>query len=271
MAETHSERVPKARDLMEEVRFTFAPDMDLMQAIEELARQGVSAAPVVDSQRCLRGILTEKDCLRLLYDSALHRSRGGRVADFMSKIDEALEADMDIFRISEVFLHNNFPMLPVVERGRLVGCITRHHMLRGGSRGERGCPDRGRRPRSGQETSRHRGDAEGLRQLLQEPTRQPCRTQSEVDTRIPKPTRVRRIWRPVGFSSYERHALMEMRPSARDVRRTRIQNGQNDAESCNREVHHRLFSRRLLVTTKMLDRLMAPAASIGLSSVPKSG
>lgn len=131
MVENKGGKVPRASDLMEEIRMSFAPDMDLMQAIEELARHGVSAAPVVDSQRCLRGILTEKDCLRLLYDSALHRSRGGRVADFMSQLDESIELDMDIFRISEVFLHNNFPMLPVIEDGKLVGCITRHHMLRG--------------------------------------------------------------------------------------------------------------------------------------------
>jgi len=131
MAEIYGEKVPKAKDLMEEIRLTFAPDMDLLQAIEELASHGVSAAPVVDSQRCLRGILTEKDCLRLLYDSALHRSRGGRVADFMSKVEEALEVEMDIFSIAEVFLHNNFTMLPVVKKGKLVGCITRHHMLRG--------------------------------------------------------------------------------------------------------------------------------------------
>ena len=131
MAETKILRVPRASDLMEEVRTVFRPDMDLMQAIEELARHGVSAAPVVDRQRSLRGLLTEKDCLRLLYDSTLHRSRGGRVADFMSQLDETIELDMDIFRISEVFLHNNFPMLPVVAEGKLVGCITRHHMLRG--------------------------------------------------------------------------------------------------------------------------------------------
>ena len=91
MVESKSGSVPRASDLMEEIRMTFAPDMDLMQAIEELARHGVSAAPVVDSQRCLRGILTEKDCLRLLYDSALHRSRGGRVADFMSELQEAID------------------------------------------------------------------------------------------------------------------------------------------------------------------------------------
>ena len=131
MAETKSVKVPKASDLMEEVRTVLRPDMDLMWAIEELARHGISAALVVDSQRTLRGILTEKDCLRLLYDSTLHRSRGGRVADFMSQPDETIELDMDIFRVAEVFLHNNFPMLQVVDNGKLVGCVTRQHMLRG--------------------------------------------------------------------------------------------------------------------------------------------
>lgn len=131
MAEKKVEKVLRAKDLMEEIHFTFSPDMDLLQAIETLARHGLSAAPVVDSERRLRGLLTEKDCLRLLYDSALHGSRGGRVADFLSPVTEAIEIDMDIFKISEVFMGNNFPMLPVVDKGRLVGCITRQHMLEG--------------------------------------------------------------------------------------------------------------------------------------------
>jgi len=131
MAEKKVDRIPKAKDLMEEIHMAFSPDMDLLQAIEELARHGMSAAPVVDSNRCLRGLLTEKDCLRILYDSALHRSRGGRVADYLSPVTEALEIDMDIFKISEVFLGNNFPMLPVVDKGKLVGCVTRQHMLNG--------------------------------------------------------------------------------------------------------------------------------------------
>ena len=116
---------------MDEIRVVLRPDGDLLEAIEKLAQQGISAAPVVDSQRRLCGILTEKDCLRLLYDAALYRARGGRVVDFMSHLDETIDSSMDIFRIAEVFLHNNFPMLPVVDDGKLVGCVTRHHMLRG--------------------------------------------------------------------------------------------------------------------------------------------
>lgn len=131
MVEKKARGIPTASELMEEIRMTFPPAMDLLTAIELLARHGMSAAPVVDQNRCLLGMLTEKDCLRILYDSALHRARGGRVADFLSPVPQAIEVDMDLFRISELFLATNFTMLPVVDKGRLVGCITRQNMLEG--------------------------------------------------------------------------------------------------------------------------------------------
>ena len=38
---------------------------------------------------------------------------------------------MDIFRVAEMFLATNFPILPVVEEGKLCGLISRLAMLRG--------------------------------------------------------------------------------------------------------------------------------------------
>lgn len=131
MAETMDSQLPTAKELMEEVRMTFSPGMDLMAAIEQLAKMGMSAAPVVDSQDRFVGMLTEKDCLRILSVGAFHRPRSGRVADLLSKVEQVLEVDMDIFHVSKVFLSNNFPMLPVLDRDSLVGCITRQHMLNG--------------------------------------------------------------------------------------------------------------------------------------------
>ena len=49
----------------------------------------------------------------------------------MSVVRLAVEPEMDLFRVSELFLDNNFPMLPVVDEGKLVGCISRQDMLRG--------------------------------------------------------------------------------------------------------------------------------------------
>lgn len=133
MAKTRRKRtgIPTARQLMEEIRLTLAPEMDLLSAIDELSRHGLSAAPVVDRERRLLGMLTEKDCLRILSVSAFHRPRGGRVANFLSPVEGVIEVDMDLFRVSEIFLGNNFPMLPVLDHGKLVGCITRQDLLQG--------------------------------------------------------------------------------------------------------------------------------------------
>ena len=47
----------------------------------------------------------------------------------MSKVSVQIEPSMDLFRVAELFLTTNFPMLPVVAEGKLVGCVTRQQML----------------------------------------------------------------------------------------------------------------------------------------------
>ena len=124
-------KMPVAADLMENVRITLSPRSSLLEAIAQLAEGGMSAAPVVDEDDCLLGILTEKDCLRILSLSAFYRPYDGQVSDYLSTLNRHIETDMDLFRIAELFLENNFPMLPVVREGKLVGCITRQHVLHG--------------------------------------------------------------------------------------------------------------------------------------------
>ena len=124
-------KMPIAHDLLERDRLTLSPDASLLDAIGLLAEAQMSAAPVVDSDQCLLGLLTEKDCLRILSQSAFHRPHGGRVSDYLSELEQTVEIDMDLFKVTELFLANNFPMLPVVDKGRIVGCITRQHVLRG--------------------------------------------------------------------------------------------------------------------------------------------
>ncbi len=124
-------KMPVARELMERVQATLSPNTSLLEAIALLAEGHMSAAPVVDENHRLLGLLTEKDCLRILSVSVFHRPQDGRVSDYLSALARNVEADMDLFRIAELFLENNFPMLPVVEKGKLVGCITRQHVLHG--------------------------------------------------------------------------------------------------------------------------------------------
>ncbi len=125
--------LPTARDWMFPSPFTLAPDQDLFTAMDLLLKHKLAAAPVVDAKDHLLGMLTEKDCLRVLSNVTFEEEflEGGKVEDFQSAIRLVCEPTMDIFRAVEMFLATNFPLLPVVEQGRLCGLISRQAMLQG--------------------------------------------------------------------------------------------------------------------------------------------
>jgi CBS domain-containing protein len=123
--------IPTVRDVMSTTYFTLPPDMDVFEAIDLLARKQANGAPVVDADHNLIGILTEKDCIRLLSRATYGTTISGTVREFMSEVKLAVDANMDLFSVAQEFLQSNFPALPVMESGRLVGRVTRQGMLRG--------------------------------------------------------------------------------------------------------------------------------------------
>ncbi len=124
--------IPTARDWLQASPFSLSPEDDLFDALELLVKHDAAAAPVADKQGKLLGLLTEKDCLRVLssvaYDGDM---KEGCVADFMSEVRVIVRPDMDLFAVAEQFLATNFPVLPVVESDKLVGLIGRQSMLSG--------------------------------------------------------------------------------------------------------------------------------------------
>lgn len=123
-------KVPTALDCMSKAVLTLQPDMDVYEAVDILLSKGVSGAPVVDGQNHLIGILTEKDCLRLLSRSAYNELAQGTVADYMSEPKAAVQPEMDLYTVAQEFLSNNFAVLPVLDNGKLVGRVTRRDILR---------------------------------------------------------------------------------------------------------------------------------------------
>lgn len=124
--------VPVARDIMKMTARVLHPDVSVLEAMETLHSKGESAVMVVDDDYRLVGILTEKDCLRVLLSEVYDRFEAigrARVADFMSPIVETLTPSMDIFAIASVFLRTNFASLPVLDSGILIGTINRLSML----------------------------------------------------------------------------------------------------------------------------------------------
>ena len=76
------------------------------------------------------GILTEKDCLKLIAIGVEGNLPRGSVSTFMTPDPVTIPPDMDVYYAAGVFLNNSFRRLPVVEDGKLVGAITRFDILR---------------------------------------------------------------------------------------------------------------------------------------------
>jgi CBS domain-containing protein len=108
----------------------FQPDTDIYVVIKTLIKQSISGAPVIDAQGELVGIISEKDCLKVLLEMAMHELPGGHVDKYMSKQVTALEQNRSIFDAVEMFQKTNFRRFPVVDGKKLVGIISRRDMLR---------------------------------------------------------------------------------------------------------------------------------------------
>ncbi|MBY8964976.1 CBS domain-containing protein [Algiphilus sp.] len=109
---------------------TFTPEMDVLNAINQLLEQGISGAPVVDRLGNLVGMLSEKDCMRVALNAGYHGDLGGKVRDFMSPRVVTIDADTSILEVARMFMESPFKRYPVVSDNRLVGNISRHDVLR---------------------------------------------------------------------------------------------------------------------------------------------
>lgn|SRR5690606_32557256 len=111
---------------------TFRPDQDINEVIDIMIENKISGAPVLDADRKLVGIISEKDCLRIVVDQAYHNLpyNAPKVADYMTKNVQTLSADSDIVGGATAFLNSNIRRLPIVDNGMLVGQVSRRDILK---------------------------------------------------------------------------------------------------------------------------------------------
>jgi CBS domain-containing protein len=119
--------LPTVSEFMDRYVDTISPESDIMDAVDFLLNKRVTGALVANSVGELVGILTEYDCLRLLTHQ---ESIEGKVQDFMVSDVETIPPTMDIYYCAGLFMKVPFRRFPVVEKGRLVGAITRFDLLR---------------------------------------------------------------------------------------------------------------------------------------------
>jgi CBS domain-containing protein len=118
----------------------------LKEAIALLARHRLSAMPVLDDARRVVGVISEADVIRdmVLADPRAHEipvhesaTRGFQhVADVMSGHPVTVTSDAELASAVELLTSTVVKSVPVVDRGRLVGMLSRSDVIRVLARGD---------------------------------------------------------------------------------------------------------------------------------------
>jgi len=117
-------------DYMSTELVSFSPDEDIIEAMRRLLHWQLSGAPVIDEAGQMVGILSQKDCMAIVYNAAYHQDWGGQVNQYMSRQVEHMDAHSSVVDAAEKFLYSSFRRFPVLSDGKLVGLISRHDILR---------------------------------------------------------------------------------------------------------------------------------------------
>ena len=110
---------------------TVQPDTPMHEAIKLLVKKKLTGVLVVDAKKKLAGLLSEKDCLKILLRHGFDRFPDDIVGSYMHPVPMSVESSLDIIQAAQIFLDNSFRRLAVVDNGELVGQITRRDIVKG--------------------------------------------------------------------------------------------------------------------------------------------
>jgi CBS domain-containing protein len=111
---------------------TVRPDQSINEVINILIEKRISGAPVLDENKKLVGIISERDCLRIIVDQAYHNlpHNSPIVSDYMTREVKTLSPASTVVDAATEFLNSAIRRMPVVENGVLIGQISRIDILR---------------------------------------------------------------------------------------------------------------------------------------------
>ncbi len=116
----------KARHIAKCGVLTIRKDKSVYEAVAMMVKGHVSGLPVVDDKG-LVGIVSEKDVLRLLYETEYLQ---GVVEDYMTTDIITFDEDDDLADICECLANSDFRRVPILHQGSLTAIISRSDIIR---------------------------------------------------------------------------------------------------------------------------------------------
>ena len=138
----------KAMDLMSQPVIFVQTDTSLLETSIVMAENNISGVPVVDTDQCVVGIISEKDFLREMGGKYYQSFMGvvshclnnkGCVAvslqnksakDIMSSTPICVQEDTTIIQIADLFDNNKINRVPVINQsGKMTGIVARSDLI----------------------------------------------------------------------------------------------------------------------------------------------
>jgi len=138
----------KVGDVMIKKVITVPYDATYSEAARILYKSGISGAPVIDSEKNLVGIISEKDLFKVLfpfYDSfykhpenytdfenrenKVDEIKDKKISNFISVKVISVKVDDPIMKAGGLMLAHSYHRLPVIEQGKLKGIVTREEVF----------------------------------------------------------------------------------------------------------------------------------------------
>jgi CBS domain-containing protein len=128
------------REVMTTPVVTVSEHAAVKDAIALLARHDVAALPVLDADGRLVGVVSEADVIRemVIPDQRAHEVPvrltpppfRARVADVMSHHPVTVSSDTELAKAADLITSTAVKSLPVVDRGQVVGVLSRRDIIR---------------------------------------------------------------------------------------------------------------------------------------------
>jgi len=111
----------KAEDVMTTRVITVTENQTRQQAARLLSQHRISGLPVVNDHNVVVGVVTEYDVI-----SKEERT----VGEIMTRGVISVTPDTDLEEVSHILVHERIKRLPVIDKGRLLGIVSRADLVR---------------------------------------------------------------------------------------------------------------------------------------------
>ncbi|MAM60258.1 CBS domain-containing protein [Maritimibacter sp. UBA3975] len=105
------------------------PDMPIRRAAAFLVNSRAAAAPVIDDDGHLGGLLSQKDCFPAVLQASYHREWSGTVADHMTDDVRTIMIDAEVIAAAQMFLAHTHRVFPVLDGLTVAGMLHRSDVL----------------------------------------------------------------------------------------------------------------------------------------------